>query len=365
MDAVVQRAPTGRARLIADNAPAGRLFAPLGAQALQLSENVEPERVVPLADGTFRHHTGRSIVNGPLCDVTYGSEDTLSGEQRALPERARLLQIDRNDPDEVPPAILPLIDEAHRGLTIGAPTPTIVERCRALLASRFQYLLPGQQGAAEDLREFVSGSGGGHCELFATALAVMLRLQGIPCRLVSGYQVHEWDASRGEFVVRGRDAHAWVEWWDADRGRFITADPTPPGTDANQTSGRSWLRSITAAASELWMRLTRFDADDRKALLAWCLALPGRLVAAIGAHPLGSLALALLCALALWLRRARRALRPVAIADYERALKRAGLALRPGETPRELLDRAADAIGSEHLEALARATEAHEQSRFA
>jgi hypothetical protein len=71
--------------------------------------------------------------------------------------------------------------------------------------------------------------------------------------------------------------------------------------------------------------------------------------------------------LALVLLRARRRARvPVALRDYRDALRRCGLRLEPGETPRELLARAqASDVTTDRLQALRQATGDHERSRYA
>jgi len=70
----------------------------------------------------------------------------------------------------------------------------------------------------------------GYCTLFAGAAALMLRTQGIPARLATGFVAHEWSEERGEWTVRERDAHAWIEVRFEGVG-WVTFDPTPPATD--------------------------------------------------------------------------------------------------------------------------------------
>jgi hypothetical protein len=78
----------------------------------------------------------------------------------------------------------------------------------------------------------------GHCERFATALALMLRSIGIPARIVSGYRGSEPSAERGEpdgwYTVRESHAHVWVEALVQRPGKpgrqawgWLTLDPTP------------------------------------------------------------------------------------------------------------------------------------------
>lgn len=93
---------------------------------------------------------------------------------------------------------------------------------------------------------FVTQQRTGHCEYFASALAMMLRSQGIPARLVLGFRGGEYNAMGHYFVVRQLHAHAWVEAYlepdqvdrtylldgeSANAGAWLTLDPTP-GNDA-------------------------------------------------------------------------------------------------------------------------------------
>lgn len=64
-----------------------------------------------------------------------------------------------------------------------------------------------------------------HCEFFASGVAVLLRLGGVPCRYVTGFVVHEENRFSREWIARNRDAHAWVEAWDRDRG-WVTVEAT-------------------------------------------------------------------------------------------------------------------------------------------
>ena len=64
----------------------------------------------------------------------------------------------------------------------------------------------------------------GYCEHFATTMVVMLRVQGIPARLVEGYLPGERDAA-GEETIRRSRAHAWVEAWFPGYG-WVDFDPT-------------------------------------------------------------------------------------------------------------------------------------------
>jgi hypothetical protein len=66
----------------------------------------------------------------------------------------------------------------------------------------------------------------GHCEYFASAMAVMLRTLGIPARIVNGFRGGEYNDLTGSYIVRGRDAHSWVEAYIPGYA-WVSFDPTP------------------------------------------------------------------------------------------------------------------------------------------
>ena len=79
----------------------------------------------------------------------------------------------------------------------------------------------------------------GHCEYFASSMAVMLRVLGIPSRVITGFQSGVYNPISGSQLIRSSDAHSWVEAWLPDRG-WTTFDPTPP--DPNATGLSAWTR---------------------------------------------------------------------------------------------------------------------------
>jgi transglutaminase-like putative cysteine protease len=87
-------------------------------------------------------------------------------------------------------------------------------------------LKPGPFRSDQPAAEFLFEKKKGYCEYFATATAVLLRLQGLPTRYVRGFTVREANRVGGHHVVREADAHAWLEVRLPGRG-FVEADPTP------------------------------------------------------------------------------------------------------------------------------------------
>lgn len=66
----------------------------------------------------------------------------------------------------------------------------------------------------------------GYCQQFSGAMALLLRMGGVPARVASGFAPGTLDRSRGEYVVRDLDAHSWVEAYFPHLG-WVTFDPTP------------------------------------------------------------------------------------------------------------------------------------------
>jgi transglutaminase-like putative cysteine protease len=81
---------------------------------------------------------------------------------------------------------------------------------------------------ADPLANFLFDRKQGHCEYFASSMAVMLRTLHIPSRVVNGFRSDEFNDVTGNYVVRAKDAHSWVEAYFPGYG-WITFDPTPGG----------------------------------------------------------------------------------------------------------------------------------------
>jgi hypothetical protein len=69
----------------------------------------------------------------------------------------------------------------------------------------------------------------GHCTLFASAAALMLRQKNIPSRMVSGYLCQEKHPLTAQWIVRERNTHAWCEAWDQSAKKWRLVEVTPPG----------------------------------------------------------------------------------------------------------------------------------------
>jgi len=89
----------------------------------------------------------------------------------------------------------------------------------------FRYTLTPPLLTGDTLDEFLFESRAGYCEHYASAFAALMRLSGIPARLVVGYQGGEWNEAGDYMIVRQSDAHAWTEVWLHPDG-WVRVDPT-------------------------------------------------------------------------------------------------------------------------------------------
>jgi transglutaminase-like putative cysteine protease len=150
---------------------------------------------------------------------------------------------------ELPP-MDPRVTNLAAQITGSVPTP--YEKAAAIeeyLRTKFAYTLE-MVPTDDPIPFFLFQRKKGHCEYFASAMAVMLRTQGIPSRIVNGFRNGELSDVTGSYIVRGRDAHSWVEAFIPGRG-WVEFDPTPAAAPLEHNM---WTRVglYLDAAKEFW-----------------------------------------------------------------------------------------------------------------
>jgi transglutaminase-like putative cysteine protease len=193
-------------------------------------------------------------------------------EDEAAPVQVTPKPISQRDREEL--LQLPYIDERiprlARDMAAGALSE--LERARQVehrLRNDYGYtleLLPA--AVADPLSNFLFERKKGHCEYFASAMAVMLRTLGIPARVVTGFQSGVFNPMTRLQVVRASDAHSWVEAWINGRG-WTTFDPTP--VDASGAAGgvAARLALFLDAAEQFWQDwVVSYDLDRQVVLAA-------------------------------------------------------------------------------------------------
>jgi transglutaminase-like putative cysteine protease len=136
------------------------------------------------------------------------------------------------------------------------------------LLTNYSYtrtLEPGSQGFP--IEDFLFASKEGHCEYFATAMAVLLREAGIPSRVVNGFIGGTPNEHGNFFLVRESDAHSWVEVYFPEHG-WVTFDPTPEGPDSADSGLFPVITSYVDYLRYRWSRyVIDFSEGDQMRLL--------------------------------------------------------------------------------------------------
>ena len=151
------------------------------------------------------------------------------------------------------PRLDPRVAQLARQVTISADSN--YKRAKAIesyLQSNFGYTLelPGVR-EPDPLARFLFERKKGHCEYFASSMAMMLRTLDIPSRVVNGFRGGEYNDLTSSYIVREKDAHSWVEAYFPEYG-WITFDPTPAGAANETATGWSRLSLYMDAASQMW-----------------------------------------------------------------------------------------------------------------
>lgn len=169
---------------------------------------------------------------------------------------------------EVPDAIRALADSIARNATTPRENAVVIE---SHLSANFEYVpSPVSLGEPVGVEDFLLTERRGHCEHFAAGMVLLLAARGVPARIVGGYYGGEYNPLGGYWVIRQRDAHAWVEMWDGTR--WTTWDPTPssmrPGANPPNAL-MAYLSAVGESVNFFWDRyILTFGLSDQVNLMA-------------------------------------------------------------------------------------------------
>jgi transglutaminase-like putative cysteine protease len=222
-------------------------------------------QVAPLS-GTLLAPSGVVVVRGPQARLVvdenrilnppapagklYGVLNAPGAQADAEPPTAML---------EVPPDTDARIRDLAARLAAGGATPEgRVARTMEFLQGEYRYSLRmGAFRSRQPVAEFLFEKREGWCQYFASAGALLLRLEGVPTRFVSGFRLRSGLLRGGHYVVREADAHAWIEVWLPGKG-WVEADPTPSagyeaahGVLDERWPAQVWER-VKGLVSRLW-----------------------------------------------------------------------------------------------------------------
>jgi protein-glutamine gamma-glutamyltransferase len=212
-----------------------------------------------------RPHDQERVVYKVFSDMTEPDPSVLRGD--ALPyliSSARYLELPENLDQR--------ITTMTRDIVARAGARNAYDRARAIesyLRDNYDYSLDLKAGGRDPLSDFLFNVRAGHCEYFSTAMAVMLRTQGIASRVVNGFLPGEYNEAAGAYTVRQSDAHSWVEAYFPKTDSWVTFDPTPPAgrTPHVRTGLAAQLSKYTEALELMWFQyVIGYDQQEQRSL---------------------------------------------------------------------------------------------------
>ena len=242
--------------------------------AFSLPSSITPKPLKITAEGGVEydrpgdlHYGVISVVRDPDSEVV-----NLTQYERDLewaPELDRYLQLPDELRDDLRRYALKVIGDERQVVKIS----TLIEKH---LQTQFRYQLHqaprGPTSPRDPVLRFLLETRAGHCEYFSSAMILLLRSVGIPARHITGYSGGEWSELGNYYIIRQRDAHAWVQVWAGQKGAgveeeraWLRFDPTPARpVPAKSVSAWSTLMRLRDQAQFLWFRyVLGFDAGDQ------------------------------------------------------------------------------------------------------
>ncbi len=161
----------------------------------------------------------------------------------------------------------------------------VTERARALEAylresGQFNYTLQMDihDPTLDPVEDFLVNRKAGHCEYFASALALLLRSVGIRSRVVNGFKGGDWNELTEALNVRQKHAHSWVEAYVGRSNspdalpHWVTLDPTPIAARQESIAQVGGLagnfRPLTDSLRHIWIfYVVGYDGDRQDRLI--------------------------------------------------------------------------------------------------
>ena len=160
-----------------------------------------------------------------------------------------------------------IVRHDHAGIAPGAEPGAKAAAIERYLSTKLRYTTQLPTTAPLDpVADFLFNRREGHCEYFASAMALMLRAEGIPSRIVTGYQRGVFNPLTEWYLIRASDAHSWVEAFIPGHG-WQSFDPTPAGPPAEAAGIFTRLALYADAMEVFWQEwVVGYDQERQIAL---------------------------------------------------------------------------------------------------
>jgi hypothetical protein len=263
-----------------------------------LVRDIEGVRAIPSADGTARLAPGRQLEEGDSYTVTAYAPNPTKAQMRGAPLGFsdllnRYTAVQLPNPGESATEGVALQGDAAREaaalrretvffpLRGNAPRPDMAEHAESAIRSspyermydQARSLTAGEDNVYDAVKAvetylqesfryservptrpiplmgFMYEDERGYCQQFSGAMALMLRMSGIPARVAAGFSPGSFNKDTREFRVRDLDAHSWVEVWFTGIG-WVPFDPTPARSPAQSQSSALATSAAAGDAGE-------------------------------------------------------------------------------------------------------------------
>ncbi len=226
-----------------------------------------------------RAHPFERITYVAYSDTVEPAPEQLRADQQAYPlvETANLrLPVDNYL--QVPASLDPRVAALARQVSNRANARNRYDIARAIeshlsdnaYGGAYSYTLEMKATGVDPVADFLLRVREGHCEYFASAMALMLRSQGIASRVVNGFQRGEYNSTADAYTVRQADAHSWVEVYFPETDAWVTFDPTPTAGRPSGATGaglRGQLQRYAEALDLLWIQyVVTYNKQEQRTL---------------------------------------------------------------------------------------------------
>jgi transglutaminase-like putative cysteine protease len=166
---------------------------------------------------------------------------------------------ERREALQLPASISPAVRELAASFAAhdSEPRATVARALQFFRTQGFRYSLSPGEYNKNDLEEFLFHRRTGFCEHYAASFATLMRLAGIPARVVVGYLGGEYNDLGGFFLVHQADTHAWCEVWIPESG-WTRIDPTTAVAPDRASQDLSSFLADRVASGEMAAGRTSF-----------------------------------------------------------------------------------------------------------
>jgi transglutaminase-like putative cysteine protease len=228
----------------------------------------------------------------------------------------------------------------------------------------FHYTLTPPLMTEQPIETFLFTARSGFCSHYATAFVYLLRVAGIPARVVGGYQGGQINQIGHFLEIRQADAHAWAEVWLEGQG-WVRFDPTAAvaperidrgvNIDLQLASGAVNFSPETETRLRTWLKQSRqawqsIDYNWQRWVINYDTASQAHFLSGLGINDWTSLAGWLIACIAgvtlilsWFLLRSKKTQQDKSLLIYRRfcrKLAKAGIEIKPGEGPKAYAERA-------------------------